>query len=91
MFKFLNCTPETVTDEDEKTLEDYEDEGLYPPRFHLRFENTTRETTDKSCTVIITLTGFVPDSDSDPAADSFSHNISIATVLGETFSNRKTQ
>ena len=90
MFKFLDCTPETVTDEDEKTLEAYEDEGQYPPRFHLRFENTTHEATNKSCPVTITLTGFVPDSDSDPA-DSFSPNISITTDLEETFSNSKTQ
>ena len=87
MFKFLDCT--TVTAEDEKTLEDHEDEGLYPPRFHLRFENATHQATDKSCHVTITLTGFVPDSDSDQA--SFSPNISITTVLEETFSNRKTQ
>ena len=81
MFKFLNCTPETITVEDEKKLEDYEDEGLYPPRFHLRFENMIHQATETSCPVTITLTGFVPDSDSDPAEDSFSHNISITTVL----------
>ena len=36
-YKLLGCTPQTVTEEDTKTLQFYEEEGSYPPRFKLSF------------------------------------------------------
>ena len=70
MFKILGCTPYTMTERKKKTLEALEDEGQYPPRFHLQFDNETHQNTDTSCPVTITLTGFVSD-------------ISFKIVLGE--------
>ncbi len=78
MFKFLGCTPETITDWDMRILEEYEDAGLYPPRFNLHFENKSHQT-KSSCHAKIILTGFVSHS------NSLSPNILINTILGEKY------
>ena len=36
-YMFLQCTPETLTDDDIKTLKIYEEEKSYPPCFRLLF------------------------------------------------------
>ena len=79
MFVVLECTPVTATIKHDELLERYENDGYYPPRFHLQFENTTHQATDKSCPVTITLTGF--------DSGDFSFKTILGEQLGKVFSN----
>ena len=79
MFEVIECTPETLTEKHVKMMEEYENEGQYPPRFHLQFENTTHQATDQSCPVTITLTGFV--------SGDFSFKTVLGEQLGKVFNN----
>ena len=36
-YKFLGCTPDTLTDDDVENLKIYEEEKSYPPRFRFLF------------------------------------------------------
>ena len=52
IYKVLNCTPQTVSEEDKEALAAYEDEDSYPPCFKLSF---TPQQYQQSCQVKVLL------------------------------------
>ena len=59
MYQYLECTPESLTDEHIDELRGFQNKGLYPPRFKLLFfRNQSRHAV--CLQVMITLNGLVP-------------------------------
>ena len=73
MYQYLECTPESLTTELIDELRDFENDGLYPPRFKLLFQNQSGRHA-APLPVMITLNGLVDGSVPKP------HSITV--ILG---------
>ena len=73
MYQYLECTPESLTEDHIDELRDFQNKGLYPPRFKLLFfRNQSRRAV--CLPVMITLNGLVDGSVPKP--------YSITMILG---------
>ena len=80
MYQYLECTPESLTEELIDELRDFENDGLYPQRFKLFFQNQSRRVVPLP--VKMTLNGLVDGSVPKP------HSITVILGTSSNLSQR---
>ena len=79
MYKYLECTPESLTEEHIHDLRVNQNDGLYPPRFELFFQSRSRRAVPLP--VMITLNGLVDGSVPKPKPKPYSNTVILGMPL----------